>query len=48
MLGLVAAAVTDDVQEALAHVKERAIKPFGLKPRETPHPWAVLGERGPA
>jgi uncharacterized protein (TIGR00730 family) len=38
--------VTDDVQEALAHVRDRAIKPFGLKPRETPHPWAVFGERG--
>lgn len=38
--------VTDDVEEALAHVKERAITPFGLKPRQSPHPWAVIGERG--
>lgn len=36
--------VTDDVAEAMAHVKERAIGPFGLKPRKTPHPWSVLGE----
>jgi hypothetical protein len=27
-------------------VRDRAITPFGLKPRETPHPWAVFGERG--
>ncbi len=40
--------VTDDVQEALGHVKERAITPFGLTPRQSPHPWAVLGERGRA
>lgn len=40
--------VTDDVQEALDHVKERAIRPFGLKPRQSPHPWGVLGERGRA
>lgn len=38
--------VTDDVQEALAHVQERAITPFGLKPRQSPHPWALFGERG--
>jgi len=40
--------VTDDVQEALGHVKEGAITPFGLTPRQSPHPWAVLGERGRA
>lgn len=38
--------VTDDVEEAMAHVRTRAITPFGLKPRQSPHPWAVLGERG--
>ena len=38
--------ITDDVQEALAHVKERAITPFGLRPRSTPHPWTVFGEHG--
>jgi uncharacterized protein (TIGR00730 family) len=40
--------VTDDVEAALAHVRERAIGPFGLTPRRNPHPWAVLGERGKA
>ena len=38
--------VTDDVQEALDHVRSRAIVPFGLKPRQSPHPWTMLGERG--
>jgi uncharacterized protein (TIGR00730 family) len=38
--------VTDDVTEALAHVRDRAIAPFGLTPRETPHPWTVFGEHG--
>jgi predicted Rossmann-fold nucleotide-binding protein len=38
--------ITDDVAEALAHVQARAITPFGLKPRTSPHPWAVFGERG--
>lgn len=40
--------VTDDVEEALAHVRARTIDAFGLVPRKTPHPWAVLGERGRA
>ncbi len=40
--------VTDDVEEALAHVRARTIDQFGLVPRKTPHPWAVLGERGHA
>lgn len=40
--------VTDDVEAALAHVRDLAIGPFGLTPRKTPHPWTVLGERGPA
>ncbi|WP_396625954.1 TIGR00730 family Rossman fold protein [Luteitalea sp.] len=38
--------ITDDVAEALAHVQARAITPFGLKPRTSPHPWAMFGERG--
>ncbi len=38
--------VTDDVEEALAYVRGRTIDAFGLVPRKTPHPWAVLGERG--
>ncbi len=40
--------VTDDVEAAMAHIRERAIARFGLRPRKTPHPWAVLGERGRA
>ncbi len=40
--------VTDDVEAAMAHIRERAIDRFGLTPRKTPHPWAVLGERGRA
>lgn len=38
--------VTDDVAEAMAYIRDRAIGPFGLTPRKTPHPWTVLGERG--
>lgn len=40
--------VTDDVEEALRHVRARTIDQFGLVPRKTPHPWAVLGEKGHA
>lgn len=40
--------VTDDVEEAMAYVRARTIDQFGLVPRKTPHPWAVLGERGRA
>jgi uncharacterized protein (TIGR00730 family) len=40
--------VTDDVGEAMAYVRARTIDQFGLVPRKTPHPWAVLGERGRA
>ena len=36
--------VTDSVEEAIAHIRERAIKPFGLKPK-TPQSWSWLGER---
>lgn len=35
---------TDSVEEAISHIRERAIKPFGLAP-ETPTSWAWLGER---
>lgn len=40
--------VTDDVEEAMAHVRARTVDQFGLVPRKSPHPWAVLGERGRA
>ncbi len=37
--------VTDSVDEAIAHIREKAIKPFGLKPAVRRHlPW--LGEQG--
>ncbi len=37
--------VTDSVSEAIAHIQEKAIKPFGLTPAVRKHfPW--LGERG--
>jgi len=36
---------TDSVDEAIAHIREKAIKPFNLKPAVRGHlPW--LGERG--
>jgi uncharacterized protein (TIGR00730 family) len=37
--------VTDDVDAAMTHIRERAVDAFGLTKRETPHPWTVLGER---
>lgn len=40
--------VTDDVEAALEHVRNRTLDAFGLTPREGPHPWAVLGEQGRA
>lgn len=37
--------VTDSVDEAVAYLHEKAIKPFGLKPT-IKHPAHLLGERG--
>jgi hypothetical protein len=37
--------VTDDVDAALAHIREKAIGTFGLTKRQRPHPWTMLGER---
>lgn len=37
--------VTDSVEEAVAYLHEKAIKPFGLKPT-VKHPTHLLGERG--
>lgn len=37
--------VTDSVEEAIEYIKERAIKPFGLRPA-TRKNWTWLGERG--
>ncbi len=37
--------VTDSVDEAVAHIREKAIKPFGLKPVVRRH-LPLLGERG--
>jgi len=36
---------TDSVDEAIAHIREKAIKPFNLKPAARGH-WPWLGERG--
>jgi hypothetical protein len=37
--------VTDDVEAAMAHIREKAVTGFGLTTRQRPHPWTVLGER---
>jgi uncharacterized protein (TIGR00730 family) len=37
--------VTDSVEQAVAHIREKAIKPFGLKPAVRRHS-PLLGERG--
>lgn len=37
--------VTDDVDEAIAHIGSHAIEPFGLRPRRAPTPSRWLGER---
>jgi uncharacterized protein (TIGR00730 family) len=37
--------VTDDVEEALEHVRKHAIKPFGLRARRFQRPIPLLGER---
>jgi len=37
--------VTDSVEEAIAHIREKSIKPFGLKPAVRKH-WRWLGEWG--
>jgi uncharacterized protein (TIGR00730 family) len=37
---------TDSVEEAVRHLREKAVKPFGLK-RVVRRPWRVLGEHGP-
>jgi uncharacterized protein (TIGR00730 family) len=37
--------VTDDVEAAMAHIREKAVTGFGLTKRQRPHPWTVLGER---
>jgi hypothetical protein len=36
---------TDSVEEAVAHLREKAVKSFGLK-RVVRRPWRVLGEHG--
>ena len=36
---------TDSAEEAIRHLREKAIKPFGLK-RIVRRPWRVLGEQG--
>jgi uncharacterized protein (TIGR00730 family) len=36
--------VTDSVEEAVAHIREKAIQPFGLKPH-VPRHFRLLGER---
>ena len=39
--------VTDSVEEAIAHIREKAIAPFGLKlVKRLPHNFRWLGERG--
>jgi predicted Rossmann-fold nucleotide-binding protein len=36
--------ITDDVNEALEHIRSHAVERFGLTPRR-PHPSTWLGER---
>ena len=38
---------TDDVSEAIGHLRSHAIEPFGLRQRPAPHPSRILGEWGP-
>ena len=40
--------VTDDIDEAIAHIERHAIEPFGLRRREAPKPSRLLGERAPS
>ena len=37
---------TDSVQEAIAHLQDRAVKQFGLRREELPQSSALLGEKG--
>ncbi len=39
--------VTDSVPEAMAHIQQHAIEPFGLR-RRVLKPSPLLGERAPA
>ncbi len=38
--------VTDDVDEAMAHVRSHAVEQFGLTRAKAPRRWWILGERG--
>jgi len=38
--------VTDDLEEAMRHLRVHAIEPFGLHARRAPRPWRWLGEAG--
>jgi uncharacterized protein (TIGR00730 family) len=38
--------VTDDVEQALTHINDRTVKPFGLTARRVRRPSRVLGESG--
>jgi len=37
---------TDDVEDAIAHLKRHAVRQFGLRRRRLPKPKPILGERG--
>ena len=39
--------VTDSVEEAMAHIDQKAVVGFGLTRRRRPRPSILLGERGP-
>jgi predicted Rossmann-fold nucleotide-binding protein len=39
--------VTDDLDEAMAHLERHAIQSFGLQKRRVPTPSRWLGERSP-
>ena len=37
--------ITDSIEEAIKHIKEKTIKPFGLKPIHKHKPYSILFER---
>ena len=39
--------VTDDLDDAVAHLERHAVEPFGLQKRRVPQPFRWLGEPAP-
>lgn len=39
--------VTDSVEEAMAHIEQKAVIKFGLRRKRRPRPSVLLGEKGP-